>query len=392
MGQDLLAASYSYSLHQSYYSDSAVEERLFKVPKYHLVRNSDHFSSLCSLAETCPGNDPDASILSLPDSETSAQNAIALPGVTADDFSNFLEALYPRTIQRVLTLTKEQWLSVLKLSTLWYFKELRRLAIDHLEAWSPSLTSIELIQLGKEYAISNWLLRGYHALVNQNGVISLESAKAIGMESAIRLYTLRSRTEWVCRNEDYLEQEFAEELGGVHEQERRHYDERGWLAPQQGRVEERAKLKTEQDERKKIRTEQKRCSDQEKAKKLAVAKEEREKLEAQCKALARRLESEVESRLAAEVKLERETQRASEYKAQYQALKKTLRSEQASNAAKISQGKDAIDKATRERDSYKRRCDELSKQKVVHTQPYYYIPPHFRTSHHTSGSQPLAPQ
>ncbi|KAH6885530.1 hypothetical protein BKA70DRAFT_1445122 [Coprinopsis sp. MPI-PUGE-AT-0042] len=56
----------------------------------------------------------------------------------------------------------DECLSVLKLSTRWFFNDLRNIAIAQLE--HLELTDTERVVLGKEYHISRWVLAGYDGL------------------------------------------------------------------------------------------------------------------------------------------------------------------------------------------------------------------------------------
>lgn len=84
---------------------------------------------------------------------------------------------------------KDDWISVLKLSTLWYFLDARELAIQQLNG--QSMGSVERILLARKYAVSAWLRTGYTDLARREEGISLEDAEKIGWETAVRLYQVR---------------------------------------------------------------------------------------------------------------------------------------------------------------------------------------------------------
>jgi hypothetical protein len=89
-------------------------------------------------------------------------------------------------------LSKAEWTSVLKLSTKWFFNDLRELAISQLSSiW---ISPIDRICLAKEYRVYDWLLRGYeqvvYDLVSIHGSLKGLSAREggrIGMEVALEL-------------------------------------------------------------------------------------------------------------------------------------------------------------------------------------------------------------
>jgi hypothetical protein len=87
-----------------------------------------------------------------------------------------------------LTLSKDEWLSVLKLSTRWQFNDFRAQAIERL---SDYLDSIEKVQLGKEYNVEAWLLSGCRELVSRESVISIEDAEKLNWKVALNLYIIR---------------------------------------------------------------------------------------------------------------------------------------------------------------------------------------------------------
>lgn len=62
-------------------------------------------------------------------------------------------------------LSKDEWISALKLSTKWFFNDLRKLAISHLSSiW---MDAIDRICLAKEYQVYDWLLKGYEQVVER---------------------------------------------------------------------------------------------------------------------------------------------------------------------------------------------------------------------------------
>jgi hypothetical protein len=132
-------------------------------------------------------------------------------------------------------LTKAEWLSVLKLSTKWFFNDLRRLAISNLP--SSTTGAIDLICLAKEYRVHDWLLAGYERVVDRlvsptffsllQGTLSAQEGKRIGMEvalelSGIAIRQLRSGGDTIApdiRKNNILEA-FKEEFDRIQQDER----------------------------------------------------------------------------------------------------------------------------------------------------------------------------
>lgn len=85
--------------------------------------------------------------------------------------------------------TSERWLSVLKLSSMWDFPELRKMAVDELS--KIPMNSLPKIMLARKYRISNWLLTGYQDLVKRSAAVTLKEAKELGWETAILIFQIR---------------------------------------------------------------------------------------------------------------------------------------------------------------------------------------------------------
>ncbi|KAJ7656468.1 hypothetical protein DFH06DRAFT_1411260 [Mycena polygramma] len=101
---------------------SPVEERIFKVPRYHFEHSSEIFATIFILpvVDAVQGEDQ------------SDENPVILEGISRVDFERLLKVLYPLDIPQILSMAKDDWISVLKLSTLWYFLDARDLAIKPL--------------------------------------------------------------------------------------------------------------------------------------------------------------------------------------------------------------------------------------------------------------------
>ncbi|KAF8177386.1 hypothetical protein K438DRAFT_1978676 [Mycena galopus ATCC 62051] len=165
---------------KTYYLESIifqVEDRLFKVPRYHFERNSEIFASTFMLPVT--GNVEGGS----------DENPMKLEGISCVDFERLLVALYPLE-DPMPTLSKDHWISVLKLTTLWRLLATRALAIRHLDAEVRG--GVEGIVLARKYHISSWLRSGYTALSRgAHGAMSLADAEIIGWETATKIYRIR---------------------------------------------------------------------------------------------------------------------------------------------------------------------------------------------------------
>jgi hypothetical protein len=87
---------------------------------------------------------------------------------------------------------KDEWISVLKLSTQWRFLDARKLAIQQLQSRSD-INSVERIVLARQYDVAAWLRTGYIELVQRRDIISREEAEKIGWQTAFLLGQVREK-------------------------------------------------------------------------------------------------------------------------------------------------------------------------------------------------------
>jgi hypothetical protein len=100
--------------------------------------------------------------------------------------------VYDRTaVPKTPTLSKDEWISVLKLANLWDFIEVRNLAIEQLTSYAGSLDCIERILFARKFDVSAWLQSGYVELARRKAVVSAEEAGKIGWETALQICQLR---------------------------------------------------------------------------------------------------------------------------------------------------------------------------------------------------------
>jgi hypothetical protein len=88
-------------------------------------------------------------------------------------------------------MTKEGWISVLRLAEMWNFKDIRALAI--LKLTNEPMEPVEQILLAKTYVVPQWLRAGYYALATRSDVLSSEEAKRIGYETAVLMFQAREQ-------------------------------------------------------------------------------------------------------------------------------------------------------------------------------------------------------
>ncbi|KAK7024958.1 hypothetical protein R3P38DRAFT_3269706 [Favolaschia claudopus] len=176
------------SRHQTYYMETItfkVEGCLFKVPRHNL----EHRSQIFGTASTLPSGDETAE-------GQSDEKPVELEGVERVDFQALMKALYPLDLQQIYKnkdawMTKEEWVSVLKLASKWFFVDLRELAIYALSN-RDDVQSVERIVWGRQYDVPDWLRKGYTELgCRPDSSITEDEARIIGWEAAFRLIQAR---------------------------------------------------------------------------------------------------------------------------------------------------------------------------------------------------------
>ncbi|KAI5997633.1 hypothetical protein F5J12DRAFT_895761 [Pisolithus orientalis] len=176
------------SKHPELYMDTITflaENCLFKVPRKPLEEESTVFRDMFLLPqsenEMMEGQD-DA-------------GPVVLHGVSKDDFECLLKVLLCRAfgpnLDLPLSLTR-QWISVLKLSTMWEFTNLRMTAMCWLDN-DATLDHVEKIVLATQYGIKQWLLPSLFALAQRPDPISVEEGTRLGIETALKLASVREQ-------------------------------------------------------------------------------------------------------------------------------------------------------------------------------------------------------
>lgn len=82
-----------------------------------------------------------------------------------------------------------EWTSVLKLSTMWNFEDLRDLAIQTMS--HLPLDPVERAALASEYNIDEWLLPALNELAQREEPIGIKEANRLGWETALQIAAVR---------------------------------------------------------------------------------------------------------------------------------------------------------------------------------------------------------
>ncbi|KAJ7701988.1 hypothetical protein B0H16DRAFT_1250227, partial [Mycena metata] len=158
-----------------------VENVFFRVPRWQFDNNSGIFATTFSLPQ--PGEKGEGS---------DDEHPFQLDGITRVEFQTFLKVLYPLSaVPKTPTLSPTEWISVLKLASLWDFIEVRDFAITELRFYAESLDCVARILLGRRYDVSTWIRSGYTELARRRTAITSEEAMKIGYEVALQISQLR---------------------------------------------------------------------------------------------------------------------------------------------------------------------------------------------------------
>jgi len=124
------------------------------------------------------------------------------------------EKLWTRT-KGPIPVSTDEWISLLKVSTLWRCPSLRNIALRKI-SWSRFGNPTQQIVLGRKYSVSTWVEAGYKAIVAARN-ISDEQMEEIGLLESFKL--LRISQKYQADNpsatDDEIKETFKEELQSI---------------------------------------------------------------------------------------------------------------------------------------------------------------------------------
>ncbi|KAL0579630.1 hypothetical protein V5O48_002402 [Marasmius crinis-equi] len=176
--------------HELFYIETVVfkvNNTLFKVPSRYLHEKSEVFECASRMSESdgkgVEGQSDERPVnLPLPDD------------AGTEDFVQLVKVIYPLTVNLPppADLNRNQWTSVLKLSTFWELNEIRELAINEIS--KTNLTLIDKVVLGRNYRVRPWLLEGLNGLVDpMRDLPSMEELHDnLGTDTAMQLLYIRN--------------------------------------------------------------------------------------------------------------------------------------------------------------------------------------------------------
>lgn len=90
-------------------------------------------------------------------------------------------------------LTRQEWISTLKLSTMWGFSDIRERAKQELSKKELGMGTVEKIECARRFEIKEWLLEGFNELLQRADPITDEEAEHLGWKTVAKVARLRER-------------------------------------------------------------------------------------------------------------------------------------------------------------------------------------------------------
>ncbi|KAK0241225.1 hypothetical protein EDD85DRAFT_901611 [Armillaria nabsnona] len=153
-----------------------VEDQLFKVTRRMFEESSEVFSTMFSLPQRG----------SSPVDGSDDEHPLVLQGIKSTDFENLLKAIMFIFFIRTAPKSENEWLSALKLATMWGMSNIRRTAINKITQLK-SMSDVDQVILGKDYAVVDWVISGYQALTKRKTIISIEDASRLTLPTCLKV-------------------------------------------------------------------------------------------------------------------------------------------------------------------------------------------------------------
>ncbi|KAK0486319.1 hypothetical protein IW261DRAFT_791366 [Armillaria novae-zelandiae] len=159
-----------------------VEDQLFKVTRRMFEESSEVFSTMFSLPQ---GG-------SSPVDGSDDEHPLVLQGIKSVDFESLLKAIVDAG-QQVVPKSKAEWLSALKLATMWGMSNIRHRAIKEITQLK-GMSDVDQVILGKDHAVVDWVISGYQALMKRRTVISIEDATRLTLPTCLKVWQAQVST------------------------------------------------------------------------------------------------------------------------------------------------------------------------------------------------------
>ncbi|KXN87075.1 hypothetical protein AN958_09285 [Leucoagaricus sp. SymC.cos] len=171
-----------------------VDQVLFRVHSYFFLRESEYWKNRL----VGPANaGPDDPLLE----GNGSTSPIQINDMKHLDFTRFLWVIYNTKYGDFSKAKVLDWITILRLATIWQFAEVKHLAIQHLEA--VDMDPLKRIKLYQENGVhEKYLFPLYVHLASQDEFIGLEDARTLGMETYVLLQQARERLRGQALSDD----------------------------------------------------------------------------------------------------------------------------------------------------------------------------------------------
>ncbi|KAI9459228.1 hypothetical protein BJY52DRAFT_388929 [Lactarius psammicola] len=172
--------------HPFYFEDPhvvlRVENQIYKVHRYFLVRESEFFRDLFSLPQG-----GSARVEGVDD-----EHPIYIPDTTTAEFENLLRFLY-FGMHDDYGPTVTDWILMLSISTRLIFPKVRERAIKELTSRLDDIDPFDLIGLAVKYDVQQWLKPTYRRIVTRTDLITHAEAQKIPFPMTVMLMRSHER-------------------------------------------------------------------------------------------------------------------------------------------------------------------------------------------------------
>ncbi|EIN14581.1 hypothetical protein PUNSTDRAFT_140834 [Punctularia strigosozonata HHB-11173 SS5] len=173
--------------HPKYYIDEGnvvflVENRLLKIHRFFLTRESDFFQTLFTLP-------PPEGVLE-GSSDTHPIHLGENMNITLKQIEAFLNYIY-QGMHDDRRVSLSEWTALLSIASRLDCRRMKRRALREIESADPPMDPIQRIRLATEHDVSEWLRPAYEAICQREDAISPDEAEQIGARTTALLAMAR---------------------------------------------------------------------------------------------------------------------------------------------------------------------------------------------------------
>ncbi|KII91624.1 hypothetical protein PLICRDRAFT_51762 [Plicaturopsis crispa FD-325 SS-3] len=168
------------SYHSEFYiqngmNEFLVENQLFRVHSYFLVRESEKLRSIIMRPREA------------------SDSAIPLPGVTVTEFESLM-SFFHHGMHSDYDPSLDEWTALLSIASHFGMASLRERAIAEIDDFSEGVEPVDKILLARKYGVEAWLAPAYVALCRRENALDEGEGERLGMDTTVKLF--RAREIW----------------------------------------------------------------------------------------------------------------------------------------------------------------------------------------------------